>query len=195
MIDERFVFLAFAINIFGSISYFINTLKGKTKPNKVTWFLWTLAPFIAFAAQIYEGVGLSALMTFGVGFVPLLIFLASFVNKEAHWKITRLDIACGLLSLVGIFFWFVTQEGIHAIFFSVLADALAAIPTIIKSYNAPETETAQAYFFSALNGIITTLTLTTWTFEYYAFPVYMIIGNGIIFLLVQFRIGKYVRRR
>src|SRR4029078_6496608 len=120
--------------------------------NKVTWFIWTIAPLIAFAAQVQQGIGLSSLTTFSVGFVPLLIFIASFVNKNSHWKITTLDIICGILSMIGLFFWFITQVGNVAIFFSILSDALAAIPTVIKSYKAPETETAQAYLFSGLNG-------------------------------------------
>ena len=68
MLNQNFVILAAALNLYGSASYVIETLKGKTKPNRVTWFIWALAPLIAFAAMASEGVGLSALMTFMVGF-------------------------------------------------------------------------------------------------------------------------------
>ena len=172
----------------------IGTLKGTTKPNKVTWFLWSVAPLIAFFAQISKGVGLQALMTFSVGFVPLIIFIVSFVNKNAHWQITKFDISCGLLSLGGLSLWLVTKEGNIAIFFSVVADFFAAIPTIIKSYRAPETENSTAYLMSGLNGLITSLTIKSWTFAYYAFPLYMIFANGLIYALVQFKIGKHIKK-
>ena len=194
MIDERFVIVGVLLNVFGSIGYLIGTIKGTTKPNKVTWFLWSVAPLVAFFAQISKGVGIQALMTFSVGFVPLLIFIASFVNKKSHWHITKFDILCGILSVCGLMFWGVTREGNIAIFFSVLADFFAAIPTIVKSYKAPETENAQAYLMSGLNGLITSLTITKWTFAYYAFPLYMILGNGIIYALIQFKIGKYFKK-
>ncbi len=77
MLDPNFVILGAAIGFIGGISYLVDTLKGKTKPNKVTWFFWSLAPLIAFAGELDKGVGLQSLMTFMVGFSPLLIFLAS----------------------------------------------------------------------------------------------------------------------
>ncbi len=74
MINENFVILGVVIGFIGSLSYLLSTIKGKTKPNRVTWFLWAIAPLIAFAAEIKEGVGIQSLMTFSVGFGPLLIF-------------------------------------------------------------------------------------------------------------------------
>jgi hypothetical protein len=57
MLDEKFVILGIIVGFIGSLSYLIDTIKGKTKPNRVTWFLWALAPLIAFTAEIKQGVG------------------------------------------------------------------------------------------------------------------------------------------
>lgn len=92
MLHPNFVIVGAFIFFLGSIGYFVETLQGKVKPNKVTWFIWTLAPLIAFFAEIQQGVGIQSLLTFMVGFVPLIIFIASFVTKKAYWKIGRLDI-------------------------------------------------------------------------------------------------------
>src|SRR3989344_2108506 len=109
MLDERFIFLGVAINLIGILSYLRSTLRGETKPNKVTWLLWAIAPMIALSAQLKQGVGLVALPTFMAGFNPALIFLASFVNKKAQWKIGKLDIACGILSVIGLILWLTTN--------------------------------------------------------------------------------------
>src|ERR1035437_1488008 len=101
MISENFIWLALLINLFGTVIYLLDTLKGKVKPNKVTWILWSVNPLIAFAAEIHQQVGIQSLLTFMIGFGPLVIFLASFVNKRAYWQITKADVACGLLSLIG----------------------------------------------------------------------------------------------
>lgn len=191
MIDERFIYLGVALNIIGGLGYLIDTLKGKTKPNKVTWFFWALAPLIAFAAQIQQGVGLSAWMTFSVGFSPLLIFVASFINKNSEWKITRFDIICGALSLCGLILWSLTRVGNVAIIFSILADLLAAIPTFVKAVKAPETESSLIYLLSGINGAIALLTLQTWTFEYHGFPLYILLFNVVFYPLIQFKLGRY----
>lgn len=52
MLNENFVILGAVIFAIGSLSYLIDTLKGKVKPNRVTFFLWALAPLIAFAAEV-----------------------------------------------------------------------------------------------------------------------------------------------
>jgi len=140
MIDEHFVILGALLSLIGQLNYVVNMLKGQTKPNRVTWFLWALVPMIAFSAQIDEGVGLAALMTFMVGFGPIMIFIASFVNSKSVWKITRFDIGCGVLSIIGVIFWLITGDGLIAIAMAILADMFASLPTIVKAYKAPETE-------------------------------------------------------
>jgi hypothetical protein len=55
--------------------YLRDTLRGTTKPNRVTWLLWAVAPLLAAAVELSEGVGLRALPTFMVGFMPLLVFV------------------------------------------------------------------------------------------------------------------------
>lgn len=140
MLNENFVFVGIALNAIGVTSYFIDTIKGNIQPNKVSFSLWLLPPLIAFLAQIKQGVGIQSIMTLSVGIFPMIILLASFLNKKAYWKISKFDLGCGAFSLLGLLFWQITQVGNIAIFFSILADALAYIPTLAKSWSYPETE-------------------------------------------------------
>lgn len=187
MIDQHFVILGALLSLSGGLAYVRDTLRGKTKPNRVTWFLWALAPLIAFSAEIKQGVGLLALMTFVAGFNPLLIFCASFVNRKSLWKLTRLDMVCGILSVLGIILWQLTGSGNVAIFFSVLADCLAGIPTLVKSYRAPETETYLPFLFGAVNAGITLLALDSWTFAGWGFPVYILVMCLVLVWLIKLR--------
>jgi hypothetical protein len=189
VIDDRFVLLAASLNLVGSSTYAWSTLKGHTKPNRVTWAIWAAAPLIAFAAQIGQGVGLSSLMTFMVGFGPLTVLLASFLNKDAYWEIKTLDIVCGVLSLIGLGLWGITRVGNLAIIFAILADALAGIPTVIKSWIAPETENYSVFLFGTISAVITMLTLKEWSFEQYAFPLYIFAICFLLFLLIKFKVG------
>lgn len=193
MLDEKFVYLAFFFNIAGTVSYLIAVLKGEAKPNKVTWFLWALAPLIAFAAQLVEGVGLVSLMTFAVGFGPLLVFLASFTNKKAAWKITKFDLFCGSISFLAIILWVITKDAFVALILSIVADAVACIPTLIKSWYHPETEEYKAYLFVAVSAFITLLTIKTWTFFNYGFPLWIFLIALVFVLFIKFKPGKIIR--
>jgi hypothetical protein len=190
MINQNFIYLGFILNLIGGGSYFIDTIRGKIQPNRVTWFLWALAPLIAFIAQVKQGVGLPALLTFGVGFTPLLIFIASFFNKKSVWVLQKRDYICGAFSLLGLVLWYVTKIGNIAIICSILSDALAAVPTIIKSYTHPESENYIEFFLSGIFSVITVLAIQTWNFATYGFPLYLVFINAICFVLIKFRLGK-----
>lgn len=191
MLNENFVLVAAIISIIGNIGYVIGTLQGKIKPNRVSFFLWTLIPMIAFAAEIKQEVGIQSLTTFMAGFGPMSISIASFINKKAYWKITKFDIVCGILSLTGLLLWFITRVGNIAIFFALIADALASVPTVVKAYRYPETEAPFPWLSSTLAGLITLLTITTWSFAYYAFPFSILITNLLIYILVKFRLNRF----
>ncbi len=190
MLNENFVIVGAIIAGLGSLSYLIDTVKGKIQPNRVTFFFWSLAPLVAFAAEIKEGVGIQSLLTFMVGFTPLLILIASFANKKSYWKLGSFDYICGILSFLGLTLWYITGKGNIAIFFSILADILAALPTYVKSYHHPETENSWGYSTAAINAIITVLTIKKWNFGYYAFPIYTICLDLSLFALIQFKLGK-----
>ena len=193
MINQNFVILGAIIATIGGLSYLINTIKGKVKPNRVSFLLWSLAPLIAFVAELKQGVGLQSLMTFEVGFLPLTIFIASFFNKNAKWKLTRFDLTCGVLSLIGLILWYITSSGNVAIVFSILADGLAALPTLVKAFNFPETESSWTYFTSTLSAAITLLTVKVWDLANAGFPLYILIVTLVISTLVQFKMGKVFR--
>jgi hypothetical protein len=190
MLNQNFIIIGTLMGAVGSLAYLVDTVKGKVKPNRVSFLLWSIAPFIAFAAQIKQGVGLESLMTFSTGFLPLTVFIASFVNKKAEWKITKFDVVCGALSILGLILWLVTKVGNIAITFSILADALAAVPTLVKAYKYPDTEIAWPWIATVFGVLLTLLTLNELTFANSGFIIYILIVNTLIFSLVQFRIGE-----
>lgn len=190
MLPSNFIIIGALIGAVGSIAYLIDTVKGKVKPNRVSFLLWSIAPFIAFFAQIKQGVGLEALMTFSTGFQPLTIFIASFLNKQAEWKLTRFDLLCGILSLVGLVLWMITKVGNVAILFSIVADGLASVPTIVKAYKYPDTEIAWPWIATVFGVVLTLLTLPSFTFANSGFIFYILVVDTLIYALVQFRLGE-----
>src|SRR5579859_6038276 len=164
MLNPNFIIVGVVIQFIGGLSYLIDTVKGKIQPNKVSWLLWCIAPLVAFAAEVSQGVGIQSLATFITGFVPLLVFTASFFNKKSQWKITKFDLICGSLSFLGIIFWYTTKVGNVAILFSIFADGLAAVPTIVKSYHEPESESDIVYLLGIVNAGIALLVIPNWRF-------------------------------
>src|SRR4026208_36740 len=183
MLDQNFVIVGTLIGAAGALAYLWDTIKGRVKPNRISFLLWSIAPMIAFAAQIKQGVGIESLMTFSTGFLPMLTFIASFVNKKAEWKLTGFDLLCGFLSLLGLILWLITKVGNVAIFFSIIADGLAAVPTIVKAYKYPDTEIAWPWLATDFGVVLTLLTINAWTFANSGFISYILILDTLIFSL------------
>jgi hypothetical protein len=113
-----------------------------------------------------------------------LIFAASFAIKEAYWELSRLDYACGILSVLAIVFWGATRDPDIAIVLAILSDALASVPTLIKAWQYPETESPWAYSTGVFNGLTGFFAITTWTFSQYAFPAYLVVISGLLVLSI-----------
>jgi hypothetical protein len=194
VINVNFVYLGAACSALGGALYLRDTLRGTTQPNRVTWLLWAIAPLLAAAVEFDEGVGLRALTTFMVGFMPLLVFIASFHSAGAVWKIGWLDYVCGALSVAGTVGWLLTRSGVVAIVAAVLADALAGVPTLVKSWTHPETESVSSYLGALANSTILLLTVVTWTTAVVAFPLYIVAIAAVEVLLVGTKLGPRWRR-
>jgi hypothetical protein len=193
MINVHFVFLGAALGAFGSLVYVRDTLRGTTQPNRVTWLLWAFAPLLAFAVEFNSGVGLRTLTTFIIGFMPLLVFIASFHNSASIWKIRRLDYVCGAMSLAGTAAWLVTRNGVLGIVAAIAADFLAGVPTMMKSWTNPESETVTSYIGAVLNSGILLLTIHHWTTEVAAFPLFIFCIASVQVVFVGFNPGPRLR--
>lgn len=195
MISENFIYLILLIHLQGQASYVITTIKGKTQPNRVSWFLWFVIAAIVLSGQINEGVGVQVILTLIAGLGPLAVFVASFMNKKAYWKISKLDIICGILAVLAIALWVLTDSGLYAIGIGILADFLASIPTIAKSFNFPESENFVIYRNAMIGAAITLLTIDNWSFAVYSFAVYMVAINLLFVALIRFRLGLVVKNK
>jgi hypothetical protein len=181
MFPENIGLILITLSTFtGYYFYFKDMLFGETKPNLISWFVWMLAPFIGFFFALKAGAGFSALPIFIAGFGPLLVLLLSFYNKNGYWKLTTFDFICGMLAVIALIFYVLTKNLLISIVFVMIADGLAAVPTLIKSWKFPETETALLYFSGSVNNLFGLLIIKNWVFSIYSLNIYFIVLNLIL---------------
>jgi len=181
---QYLVIIGAIVNLFGAFSYIKETIRGGTKPNRVTWLLWSIAPLIATIAALTDGVRWSVLPVFMSGFVPLLVFIFSFVNKNSYWKLEKFDYLCGFFSVLALILWGITKEPSIAIIFAIASDGSAALPTLVKAWKYPATETGTPYVTGVFNALTSFAAIKTWNFSSLAFPVYLVIVCTLLMLAV-----------
>jgi len=172
------VLLSACISIGGATAYIRDTLKGTTKPNRVSYFLWACAPILGGGAAISAGADVWATVrVFISGLIPLIVLLASFVNKQSYWKLTLFDYFCGAFAVFALGLWWLADSPVLAILFLAIADGFAALPTIIKAWKYPETETKIMYVAGLVAVLLVLPSIPVWNIENSAFQIYLLLAN------------------
>ena len=179
------VVLSAVISVAGSYAYIKDTLAGKTKPNRVSWSMWALAPLIGTGAALSSGADFwPTVRIFLAGFIPLLVFFTSFANRQGYWKITKFDSICGVFSLASFIAWLAGDSPRVAILLAVLGDGFACLPTIVKAWKYPETETGVTYLASFVSVVLVIPSIPVWNIENSAFQVYLLIASTLLLVAV-----------
>jgi len=140
---------------------------------------------ISVFATLSEGFSLAIIPVFMAGFIPFFVFGASFVNKKSEWKLSIADYSCGMISILAILLWLMTNNPLMAVAFAVVADGIAALPTIKKAHHYPETESRGPYFAGLFGGIVGMIVLNEWQPLEYLFPLYLFLLNATMLILVS----------
>lgn len=183
----QLVLLGAVLELIGISVYVRETLKGHVKPNRVTWLMWAVPGFIGGAAALAEGVTWATIPVFAASVGPLIVFAASYVNKASYWRLGAFDYGSGLLSLVALILWGVTSDPNIAIMCAIVSDSFAAIPTYVKAWRQPKTENAMPFILGVLNPATSFAAIAVWTFSAYAFPLYLVMLNATLALIIYFR--------
>lgn len=181
------VIVSVIISLSTSITYIRGTLTGKTKPNRISWSMWALAPLVGTAAALSAHADpWATTRIFLAGFVPLIIFIFSFVNKQSYWKLSTFDIICGICSLIALFVWLVVHSPTIAILIAALGDCFAALPTIVKAWKYPETESGIIFIGSLVSVLLIFPSITVWNIQNSAFQIYLFaVDSALIFSIYR----------
>jgi len=185
MLPDYCAIIGAIIGSLGGFYYGYETILGKAQPNRITWLLWGIFPLVIFVAQRAQGVERVSWASFVAGLTPLLIVAASFFNKKAYWKSEPRDYYLMAAAVFGILLWALTDKPNLALLFSLLADVLAGIPTLIKAYRHPHSESWIAYAVSAFGFGISFLSVQIYNFENATFVAYLLILNVALAVLAS----------
>ncbi|HUD09607.1 MAG TPA: hypothetical protein VMR77_02305 [Patescibacteria group bacterium] len=171
----------FALGSF--IPYIRDTLLLKVKPQRATFFIWSVLGAIAFFSQLAKGASnslwLPGLETFGV----LITFILSI--KYGIGGFSRRDFIALLIAMIGLIIWYFTKEAAIALYLVIFVDALGLYLTIHKAYISPESETHLAWILSAIGGTLVVISVGSFNIILLSYPVYIVLANLAVIVAIQ----------
>jgi hypothetical protein len=188
--EAIFAALSGLIILAGAPPYLIDILKGKTKPQRTTWFIWSVLGIIAFIAQVQLHGGWSLVYLGLDALGNLALFLLSLKYGVGGW--TWVDKAALVIAAIGIVASFAVHQPVVAIFGVVLADMSGAFLTILKTLRAPGTETTITWIFLGSAALFSALAVGKWNAQLLLYPLYLVVADGAVLgaQLIGFRRQK-----
>jgi|SRR3990167_10112992 len=177
--------LAGLIATFSTLPYLIDIVRKKTKPNIVSWFTWTLLTAIATAAAFASHAPRAAILTLGGTICTALVVVLGL--KYGTAKLSLFDGLCQAGAILGLILWLIFNSPAIALVFTISIDFIAALPTLRHSWKKPSEETWQTFMLGVVASTITLISLSVYTFADLAFPIYLLLANGLLAATIIYR--------
>jgi hypothetical protein len=183
---EIFGYLSGIFIVLGFIPYIRDILRGKTKPQRATWFIYTVLSSIAFFSQLAKGATFSLWLT-GIDTIAVVaIFLFSFRYGVGGYG--NKDFMALLIAGIGLALWYYTKEAAIALYLVIGVDAAGTYLTIDKTYKDPESETTIAWILSAVAGIFSMISVGSPDIILLSYPFYIFLANTAVVMTIE--LGK-----
>lgn len=170
---------------FSSYFFYIpSVIKGKTKPNRASWWIWGLLGVFITTSYYISGARATIWVPLSEALGPLLVAFLSIKYGEGGW--TLFDKRCLVGAIGATFLWWATGSSEIGLVSYLFIDMMAVLPTILKSLHRPENENKTAWGLAFAGQFLNIFAIEKLIFSILIYPIYMIIANGVIFGL-QFR--------
>lgn len=158
--DPRLIIsmLATVIGIASFVPYIKDILACRTAPHAYSYLLWTLTLATAAAGVLYGDGGMGAFFVLATWTVLMGgIFLLSLRYGTRH--ISRFDTVVLVSALAAIALWWIFDHPLLSVFLVAAIDCIAYLPTLLKSYRDPWSETLVAWVLYSIGTLLALLAL------------------------------------
>lgn len=169
----------------------------RTVPNLATWTILSVAGGII-AFSYCERDDWDSFWLFGGFFIEYCIAAVLSIWYGEHRRngtppFSTLDKICLAGAGVGLLAWYVSGSWEIPIVVNITVDAFGLAPTIEKVWRLPRSESLQTWTITILACICGVLALgpfSAWDFDRAAYPVYLLVGSGALWMLLFRRFWK-----
>ncbi|MBI2109016.1 MAG: hypothetical protein HYT93_02425 [Parcubacteria group bacterium] len=178
MTPDQIGILSGTLVVVSAIPYAYRTWQGKIKPSVTSWSLWTLIGFLLLVTYASSGAE-DNIWPAVFGFTnPLLIAVLAAIKKGEWTKLTKAEQCCVSACVGSLLLWVAVKESRElaqfALYLAILADACAAIPTIIFIRKNPQDDRPFMWVLFGVGYSIAMFAVTENTFANYFLPAYML---------------------
>lgn len=179
-----FGLISSALILIGAGPYTRDILRKKAHPHVLSWLGWGFITALGASAMYADGSTWPAAIVFANSIACLTIVLFSVINKVGVWQTSFFDWFFFGMGLLGIVLWQTLDLPVLALICALVADFSFGVPTIIKTYKDPSTETPFVWVAATFSGVFSLFAIEAWAFYEAAYPLYLLMFDSTVLLLV-----------
>jgi hypothetical protein len=180
--------------IAGAPPYFHDILKGKTKPERATWLIWSILGVVAFLSQIKLHGGWSLVFLGADALGNIAVFFLSLQYGVGGWALT--DKIALVIAVISVTVSIITRNPVIALIGVVLADISGSALTILKTYRDPDSETTITWLFLGTAALLGALGVGHLNWRLLIYPLYLAVATfGVVATQYISRSHRYVKTR
>ena len=185
--------LAGLLAVLSVVPYIVSILRGHTKPERMTYFIWFVVDAVTISSYIVSGARTTIWTGLVYVFSGLLIFCLSI--KYGMGGFSNFDILCLVFALLGVVLWIDTKNALIALYMGNFVGLMGYLPTIKKAYFLPGTENTLSWLMTAGAGTLNLFALTTLRPNIAILPIRSVITQGLVVYLLLFPAARFKVRR
>lgn len=152
------------------------------------WWIYSVLFTLLFVAQLSAGAHWLLIVTAEYVLASLLIAVLSVLYGFGSFH--KRDTVSLAIAAAGLLAWLLTNRPIIAILMVVIVDFAGFWLTLVKTWHAPHSETLIAWQLSCVAAVLSVFAAGTWNFTIIVYPVYAVLGSGLLVWLIMYRRTK-----
>ena len=189
---EMFGYLSGIFILLGSIPYIREILLGKAKPQRASWFIYSVLGSIAFFSQLAKGATFSLWLTGIDTFAVVVIFVLSL--RYGVGGFSKKDAFALLIAAIGLVAWYYTKEAAIALYIVIGIDVIGTYLTVDKTYKDPMSETYSVWLFCSIAGVFAMLAVGSFNIVLLSYPFYIFLANAAVVTAIELGKRKLKKR-
>jgi len=174
------------------IIYIVSIFRGKSKPNRATWWIWAFMGLVLALSYRFSGADNTVWVPYVEFLGPFMIALLSIKYGEGGLN-NKTDLFCLAGAVTSIILWIIFDNPVLALVTNLAVDSFAIIPTIKKAYLRPEGEDFWAWFGTGVADSLNMFAIGRVTFAILVYPIYMLSSDLIIIFILFLRKNHFIK--
>lgn len=170
--------------LIGGFPYLKDIHQKKAHPHILSWIGWSFITALGAFAMLADGSTWTVAILFANTLLCLFVALYSIIRKVGVWSTSKIDIVFFGLGIIGLILWKTLDLPILALICAIAADLAFGLPTIIKAYKDPTSETSFVWIAATISGLFSLFAVQSFAFHEVAYPLYLFVYDTTVLFIV-----------